>query len=373
MSSTTSLADTRVSPLFEPLQVGALKLRNRLVMAPLTRGRAGKERVPNELMQEYYTQRASAGLIISEATQISEQGAGWSQSPGIHTEEQVKGWQKITEAVHQQGGLIYLQLWHTGRASHPYFQPNGELPVSASAIKAQGDAYTPEGKKPYVTPRSLELEEIPGIVQDYVNATKRAQAAGFDGVEIHGANGYLIDQFIRDCSNQRTDAYGGSIENRLRFLLEITEAVVNEWTPERVGVRLSPTNPFNDMRDSNPIATFTKATEALNQFNLAYLHISEPLPGHMLPVLAVEGERVGPYMRKVFNGIFMVNGGYDALKGATAIANNEADLVSYGIPFIANPDLPERYRTGASLNQADPSTFYTHEAQGYTDYPALAV
>ena len=267
MSSTTSAANKRVSSLFEPLQVGAVKLRNRLVMAPLTRGRAGKERIPNELMQEYYSQRASAGLIISEATQISEQGAGWSESPGIHTEEQVKGWQKITGAVHKKGGLIYLQLWHTGRASHPYFQPNSQLPVSASAIKAEGDAYTPEGKKPYVTPRALELSEITGVVQDYVNATKRAQAAGFDGVEIHAANGYLIGQFIRDGSNQRTDAYGGSIENRLRFLIEITEAVVNQWSSDRVGVRLSPKNPFNDMQESDPIATFTQASEALNQFN----------------------------------------------------------------------------------------------------------
>ncbi|MGD1910937.1 MAG: alkene reductase [Rivularia sp. (in: cyanobacteria)] len=369
MSSTTSVANPKISGLIQPLQVGALKLRNRLVMAPLTRGRAGKERIPNELMLEYYTQRASAGLIISEATQISPQGAGWSESPGIHTEEQVKGWQKITEAVHKQGGLMYLQLWHTGRASHPYFQPNGELPVSASAIKAEGDAYTPEGKKPYVTPRPLELEEIPGIVQDYVNATKRAQAAGFDGVEIHAANGYLIDQFLRDCSNQRTDAYGGSIENRARFLLEVTEAVVNAWNSEHVGVRLSPTNPFNDMRDSDPVAHFTYTTEALNQFNLAYLHILEALPGHML---AAEGERVGPHMRKAFNGIFMVNGGYDALTGAAAIDNGSADLISYGVPFIANPDLPARYRAGASLNEPDPSTFYSHEAKGYIDYPALS-
>ncbi|MBV6625999.1 MAG: alkene reductase [Rivularia sp. (in: Bacteria)] len=370
MSSTTSVENPKVSSLFQPLQVGAVKLRNRLVMAPLTRGRAGKERIPNQLMQEYYTQRASAGLIISEATQISEQAAGWSETPGIHNQEQVEGWQKITEAVHQQGGLIYLQLWHTGRASHPYFQPNGQLPVSASAIKAEGNAYTAEGKKPYVTPRALETDEIPSVVQDYVNATKRAQAAGFDGVEIHAANGYLIDQFIRDCSNHRTDAYGGSIENRLRFLLDITEAVVNQWSSDRVGVRLSPTNFFNDMRDSDPVATFTRASEALNQFNLAYLHILEALPGHMLA--AAEEPRVGLHMRKAFNGVFMVNGGYDAVTGTAAIDNNEADLISYGVPFIANPDLPKRYRQDASLNEADPSTFYTHEAKGYIDYPKLA-
>ena len=369
MSSTDSVVNPKISSLFEPLQVGAVKLKNRIVMAPLTRGRSGKERIPNDLMVEYYTQRASAGLILSEATQISQQGSGWEQSPGIHNDEQVRGWRKITEAVHKQGGLIYLQLWHCGRASHPYFQANGELPVSASAVKAEGNAYTPEGKRPYPTPRALELEEIPGIVQDYVNATKRAQSAGFDGVEIHAANGYLMDQFLRDCSNKRTDAYGGSIKNRVRFLTEVTEAVVNAWSSDRVGVRLSPTNPYNDMRDSDPVATFTYASEVLNQFNLAYLHILEALPGHML---AAEGERVGPHMRKAYNGLFMVNGGYDDVLGAEVINNGEADFVSYGVPFIANPDLPERYRSGASLNEADPSTFYTHGKEGYIDYPALA-
>jgi N-ethylmaleimide reductase len=338
-------------------------------MAPLTRGRAGAERIPNEMMVQYYALRADAGLIITEATQISEQGAGWDESPGIHTDAQVQGWQKVTEAVHRQGGRIFLQLWHTGRASHPDFQPGGGLPVSASAIAINGDSHTPNGKKPYVAPRPLELDEIPGVVQQYATATKRAQEAGFDGVEIHGANGYLIDQFLRDSSNQRIDAYGGSISNRARFLLEVTEAVVNAWSSDRVGLRLSPSNAFNDMRDSDPKGTFTYAAEALNAFNLAYLHVLEALPGHFL---AVEGDRYAPAMRAVYKGIFMLNGGYDAELGEAAIAKGEADLIAYGIPFIANPDLVKRFRLGAPLNPPDQTTFYTRGEKGYLDYPLLA-
>jgi N-ethylmaleimide reductase len=355
--------------LFSPYKLGALELPNRMIMAPLTRGRAGKERLPNALMAEYYAQRASAGLIISEATQISEQAAGWNETPGIHTDAQVKGWQLITDAVHAQGGRIFLQLWHTGRASHPDFQPGGVLPVSASAIAPTGEVHTPHGKKPHVTPRALALDEIPGVVQQYADATHRAQDAGFDGVEIHGANGYLIDQFLRDGSNQRTDAYGGSFTNRVRFLLEVTEAVVNAWHADRVGVRLSPTNPYNDMRDQQPIETFTHAAAALNQFNLAYLHVLEALPGHFL---AAEGERVAPYMRQAFTGAFMLNGGYDFEIGSAAIASGAADLIAYGIPFIANPDLPERFRRQTPLNPPDPSTFYTPSVKGYTDYPFLS-
>ncbi|MDX2242660.1 MAG: alkene reductase [Leptolyngbyaceae cyanobacterium bins.302] len=354
--------------LFSPLPVGSMSLPNRIVMAPLTRGRAGKERIPNELMLEYYAARADAGLIISEATQISEQAAGWDESPGIHTAAQVEGWQKITAAVHRHGGRIVLQLWHTGRASHPDFQPGGVLPVSSSAIAIKGESHTPYGKKPYVAPRPLELDEIPGVVQQYAEATLRAQEAGFDGVEIHAANGYLIDQFLRDGVNQRTDAYGGSIPNRTRLLLEVTEAVVNAWSSDRVGVRLSPTNPFNDMHDSDPRATFTYAADALNAFSLAYLHILEALPGHFL---AFEGERHTPAIREVFNGVLMINGGYDAAKGEAAIARGEADLVAYGVPFIANPDLVERFRSGAPLNPPDQTTFYSRGAKGYTDYPVL--
>jgi N-ethylmaleimide reductase len=354
--------------LLSPYKLGNLELSNRIIMAPLTRARAGVERLPNALMKEYYVQRVSAGLIISEATNISEQGAGWNETPGIHNDEQVRNWRTITDAVRARGGKIFLQLWHTGRASHPDFQPNGNLPVSASAIRPQGEIHTQMGKKPYVTPRALEIDEIPGIVRDYAQATRRAQEAGFDGVEIHAANGYLIDQFLRDGSNHRNDAYGGSIENRARFLLEVTEAVVDAWSADRVGVRLSPTNPFNDMRDSDPIATFTYAAEALNQFGLAYLHVLEALPGHFL---AAEGDRVSPYLRQAFKGTLMVNGGYDRELGNNAIASGEADLVAYGIPFIANPDLPERFAKNASLNEPDPTTFYAPGAKGYTDYPTL--
>lgn len=344
------------SSLFEPIRLGAIALRNRIVMAPLTRGRAGVARIPNALMAEYYQQRASAGLMITEATQISEQAAGWAETPGIYTEAQIQGWRRITDTVHRQGGKIVLQIWHTGRASHPDFQPGGRQPVSASAIKPVGEIHTPQGKKPFMTPRAITLEEIPGLVQDFAQATRNAQRAGFDGVEIHAANGYLIDQFLRDGTNQRQDAYGGTIQNRVRFLLEVTEAAVNAWSPDHVGVRLSPTNAFNDMKDSNPIATFTYAAQALNPYQLAYLHVLEALPGHML---AVEGERVTPYIREVFQGPLMINGGYDAASGAAAIAHHEADLVAYGVPFIANPDLPEHFAQQAPLNKPDPSTFYS--------------
>jgi N-ethylmaleimide reductase len=356
--------------LFTPIKVGALTLPNRTVMAPLTRGRAGAERIPNDMMVEYYALRAEAGLIITEATQISEQGAGWDESPGIHTDTQVKGWQTITEAVHRKGGRIALQLWHTGRASHPDFQPGGVLPVSASAIALNGYSHTPNGKKPYIAPRPLELDEIPGVVQQYAAATLRAQEAGFDGVEIHAANGYLIDQFLRDSANQRTDSYGGNIANRARFLLEVTEAVVNAWNGDRVGIKLSPGNDvFNDMRDSDPKATFTYVAEALNAFNLAYLNVQEPLPGHML---AAEGDRYSPAIRAAYKGVFMIGGGYDAELGEAAIVNGEADLIAYGVPFIANPDLVKRFRLGAGLNPPDPATFYTRGTQGYLDYPTLA-
>ncbi|MEM9542232.1 MAG: alkene reductase [Cyanobacteria bacterium P01_E01_bin.42] len=367
---TATVSDTSLEVLFQPLTLGAIAISNRIIMAPLTRARSGVERIPNDLMVEYYAQRASAGLIISEATQISEQGAGWTQTPGIYSAEQVAGWRKVTEAVHQKGGKIILQLWHVGRASHPDFQPEGGIPVSSSAVRPQGEIHTPEGKKPYVTPHALTLQEIPKVIEDYVKATRNAREAGFDGVEVHGANGYLIDQFLRDGVNQRTDAYGGSIENRVRFLQEVTEAVVGEWSSDRVGARLSPYNPFNDMKDSNPIATFTHAAKVLSALNLAYLHVMEPLPGHFFSLEGVEPAH--PYLRQAFDGVLMLNGGYDASLGALAIQKDEADAIAYGMPFIANPDLVERYRQSAPLNEPNLATFYTHTPEGYTDYPALA-
>lgn len=337
-------------------------------MAPLTRARTGPDRVPNDLMVEYYRQRASAGLIISEATIISPQGAGWGNTPGIYTLGHVRGWQRVTEAVHAEGGRIFLQLWHMGRSSHQDFQPGGMLPVSASEIAISGEIRTPAGRKPYAVPRALKTEEIPGIVQDYATAARFAEQAGFDGVEIHGANGYLIDQFLRDGTNKRTDRYGGSVENRARFLLEVTEAVVNAWRSERVAVRFSPTGRFGDMSDSDPAAIFGYATEQLNQFGLSFLHISEPLPGHPM---ATDLPRVAPILRRIFKGPFVINGGYDAVSGARAIDSGEADLIAYGVPFLANPDLVERFRRNAPLNEPDVTTFYEGGARGYIDYPAL--
>ena len=284
-----------MNPLFTPFTIGDLELPNRVVMAPLTRGRADEGSIPNEMMAEYYGQRAGAGLIISEATHISPQGRGWVGAPGIHNDEQVRGWQRVTDAVHAKGGRIFLQLWHMGRASHPDFHEGGALPVAPSAIAISNDhIHTPQGKKAYEVPRALETDEISGIVQDYAKAATLAKEAGFDGVEIHGANGYLIDQFLRDGTNKRTDRYGGSIENRVRFLLEVTEAVVGAWRPERVGVRLSPTSDFNDQRDSDPEALFTHAAAHLDRFGLAYLHVLEALPGHML---AMPGPRRTPAIR----------------------------------------------------------------------------
>jgi N-ethylmaleimide reductase len=355
--------------LFSPIQLGPYALPNRIVMAPLTRNRAGAGNVPGPLNATYYTQRASAALIISEATQVSPQGVGYPATPGIHSPEQIAGWQLVTDAVHQQGGRIFLQLWHVGRISHPSLQPDGQLPVAPSAIAATGEAMTYEGMKPFVTPRALETEEIPGIVEQYRQASKNALTAGFDGVEVHGANGYLLDQFLRDGTNQRTDQYGGSIENRARLLLDVTRAVVEVWGADRVGVRLSPSGTFNDMRDSDPKATFGYAVTALNAFNLAYLHLLEPSEADLR-----HGGTPVPtsYFRPLYDGLLMVNWDYDQAKAEVAIANGNADLVSFGKLFIANPDLPERFRAGAPLNQPDPDTFYGGGAKGYTDYPALA-
>lgn len=359
-----------MNQLFAPFTIGDLELPNRIVMAPLTRGRTGPDRVPNDLMVEYYRQRASSGLIISEATIISPQAAGWVNTPGIYNAEQVRGWQRVTDAVHEEEGRIFAQLWHMGRSSHPDFQLNGVLPVAPSAVAIRGDGIrTPNGKKPYPTPRALEAEEIPGIVQDYAKAAQFAREAGFDGVEIHGANGYLIDQFLRNGTNLRTDRYGGSVENRARFLLEVTDAVVAAWKPERVGLRLSPTGAYGDMHDSDPAKIFGYATEQLNRFDLAFLHVTEPLAG---TPMATDLPPVAPLLRRIFKGPFILNGGYDAQSGGRAIQHGAADLIAYGVPFIANPDLVTRFRLGAPLNQPDFATFYFGGAKGYTDYPSLA-
>jgi N-ethylmaleimide reductase len=350
--------------LFDPMTLKDLQLANRMVMAPLTRGRAGSQRTANALMAEYYAQRADAGLIIAEATAISPQGYGWVGSPGIYTSQHVAGWKSVTDAVHQRGGRIVLQLWHLGRVSHPDFL-DGAAPVGPSAITPQGDIYTPAGKKPYVTPRAMTQEDIVTTVRDYAAAATRAREAGFDGVEIHAANGYLIDQFIRDGSNRRTDDYGGSLQNRLRFMLEVVEAVTKAWSAARTGIRFSPTNAYNDMSDGNPAETFAEAARMLNRFGLAYLHVVEQLPtqNRSKPV------QIAPQLRAAFDGAFILNGGYDASTGTAALAAGEADLIAYGRFFLANPDLVQRFRRDVPLNKADISTFYTEGAKGYTDYP----
>ncbi|WP_164014521.1 alkene reductase [Pyxidicoccus trucidator] len=350
--------------LFTPVTLGSLKLPHRAVMAPMTRNRAAEGQVPTPLMAEHYAQRASAALIITEATQFSLQGYGYPNTPGIHTDAQVEGWRRVTDAVHARGGHIYLQMWHVGRISHPVMQPGGALPVAPSAIAAQGTLYTSEGPKAFVTPRALELSELPGIVRGFAEGARRAKEAGFDGVEVHGANGYLLDQFLRDGSNHRTDAYGGSVENRARLLLEVTEAVAGVLGADKVGVRLSPTNPFNSMSDSDPARTFGYAVGALDKLGLAYLHL-------MAPVADPETPRLLPLFRQGFRGPLMVNGGHSLQSANAVIQDRLADLVSFGAPFLANPDLPSRLLKGAPLNTPDPATFYGGDARGYTDYPAL--
>ena len=352
--------------LFTPFQLGPYELRNRLVMAPMTRSRAGEGNAVTELTVAYYAQRASAGLIVTEGTQVSPQGVGYTHTPGIHTAEQAAAWRKVTDAVHAEEGRIFAQLWHVGRVSHPSFH-GGELPVAPSAIGFAGQGFTYEGMQPYVAPRALETDEVAGVVEQFAHAARRAYDAGFDGVELHGANGYLIDQFLRDGSNQRTDRYGGSLNNRVRFLTEVTRAVVDVWGGDRVGVRLSPRNPLNGMSDSDPVATFAHAAGALNPFGLAYLHVLEAVSGPM----AQPGVRVTPALRAAFRGPLIANGGYTAETGNAAIASGEADLVAYGAAFLANPDLPNRFRQGAPLNPPDRATFYGGDARGYTDYPTL--
>ncbi len=359
----------RNEALFEPVQLGHITLSNRIVMAPLTRSRAKDGDVPSELAIEYYAQRASAGLIIAEATQISPSGKGYVYTPGIYNDTQVTAWKHITDAVHAKGGRIFLQLWHVGRISHPSIQPGGILPVAPSAIKPDGQAYTKDGFVPLVTPRALDTAEIPGIVNQYKISAQHALAAGFDGVEIHAANGYLLDQFLRDKTNHRTDAYGGSIENRARLVLEVAEAVVGVWGGDRVGIRISPLSKFGDISDSNPEALFMHVVKALNPFKLAYLHVIE---GDTGGDREVEGGFDLQSLHRAFNGLYMANNGYDFALAEQTVDARRADLIAFGRPYIANPDLVRRLREGAPLSVADPATMYGGGAAGYVDYPFMS-
>ncbi|KAG8148882.1 alkene reductase [Burkholderia catarinensis] len=341
-----------------------LTFKNRVFMAPMTRGRS-KDQVANELTATYYAQRASAGLIFTEGTQISAQAVGWTNTPGIYTPEQIAGWKKVTHAVHEAGGLIFAQLWHTGRASHPDFH-GGELPVAPSAVPFNSQAFTPEGIKPSVTPRELTIDEIKSTITDYEKAAQAAKDAGFDGVEVHGANGYLPAQFLEDGSNKRTDDYGGTVEKRARFLLEATDAAIKVFGSARVSVRLSPRIPYNDMGDSNLERTYMYAVEALEKKNVGILHFMEPAT---LP----EGAKpLAPGARKRFSGMFVLNVGYDRRSAEQALQAGLADAITFGTLFISNPDLPERFRQDAPLATADASTYYSGSEEGYTDYPPLA-
>jgi len=352
------------SKLFTPVGNAQLTFKNRVFMAPMTRGRS-KDRIANELTATYYAQRASAGLIFSEGTQISAQAIGWTNTPGIHTAEQIAGWKKVTQAVHEAGGLIFAQLWHTGRASHPDFH-NGELPVAPSAVPFNSQAFTDEGIKPSVVPRALSLDEIQATLNDYETAARAAKAAGFDGVEVHGANGYLPAQFLEDGSNKRTDAYGGTIEKRARFLLEATDAAIKIFGSERVSVRLSPRIPYNDMGDSTLEQTYMFVVEALEKKKVGILHFMEP------PALPEGLKLLAPEARKRFTGLFVVNVGYDQKTAEQALESGLADAVTFGSLFISNPDLPERFKVGAPLAPADQSTYYSGSEQGYIDYPAFS-
>lgn len=351
-----------MSSLHDSLRLGALTLPNRIIMAPLTRCRASAGRVPNALMAEYYTQRASAGLILSEATSVDPMGVGYPDTPGIWSEEQVAGWKLITTAVHAAGGRIFLQLWHVGRISDPVYL-DGKLPVAPSAVAPSGHVSLIRPQKVFVTPRALERAELPGVVEAYRRGAENAKRAGFDGVEIHGANGYLLDQFLQDSSNRRTDDYGGSLENRARLALEVTDAVVGVWGAERVGYHLAPRGDSHGMGDSNLAATFGYLATELGKRRLAFLCAREGLAE----------PRLGPALKQAFGGVFIANQGFTAAEANVEIAAGNADAVAWGKLFIANPDLPRRFQEGAALNAPVPETFYGAGAGGYTDYPTLAV
>jgi N-ethylmaleimide reductase len=359
---------TGTHPLFEPYTPGSLTLANRVVLAPLTRNRAGAGFVPSEFASTYYSQRASAGLLISEATQVSRQGQGYQDTPGIYSQAQVEGWRKVTEAVHAKGGRILLQLWHVGRVSHVDLQEGGAVPVAPSAIRAATKTFVNNSFVDVSEPRALELDELPGIVDDFRQGAANAIAAGFDGVEIHGANGYLLDQFARDGANVRTDAYGGSIENRARLLLEVTAAVVGEIGAERTGVRISPVSPASGMSSSDPQAQFDYIVEQLDALGIGYLHVVEGATGGPRNVAPFDFDS----LRRRFSNTYIANNGYDLELAGTRLAQDKADLIAFGRPFIANPDLVERLKTGAPLAAFNPATLYGGGAEGYIDYPSLA-
>lgn len=346
--------------LFDPITVGDWKLPNRIFMSPLTRSRAGKERQPNALMAEYYRQRSTAGLILSEATSVSPRGVGYADTPGIWSDEQVKGWKLITDAVHEKGGHILLQLWHVGRISHPMFL-GGDLPVAPSAVRPAGHVSLVRPITEFVTPRALDLSEIEGVVEAYRIGAENALKAGFDGVEVHGANGYLLDQFLQDSTNRRKDEYGGSIENRARLMLEVTDAAISVWGASRVGMHLAPRGDSHDIGDSNPLETFSYVARELGRRKIAFICARERLG---------EG-RIGPELKKAFGGVYVANEKFTFETGTEVLAKGEADAVAFGVPFIANPDLPRRFREGAALNPPDPETFYAPGEKGYTDYPFL--
>ncbi len=360
---------SRSTKLFEPYKLGPITLANRAVMAPLTRNRAvAGTFVPGPLAAEYYGQRASAGLLVTEASQVSQQGQGYQDTPGIYSKDQVAGWRKVTDRVHEKGGRIFIQLWHVGRISHTALQANGGAPVAPSAIRAKGKTFVNGTFADVSEPRALELAEIPGIIDDFKRAAKNALEAGFDGVEIHGANGYLLDQFAKDGANKRTDAYGGSIENRARLMLEVSKAVVAEAGADRTGIRISPVTPANDISDSNPQPLFDHIVDGLNALKLVYIHVIEGTTG---------GPRdIAPFdyasLRKRFSGAYMANNAYDFELASKVLEAGAADLIAFGKPFISNPDLVERLRRGAALNEWDKNTFYGGGAKGYTDYPTLA-
>ena len=354
-------------PLFQPYSLGSLRLSNHVVMAPLTRNRAGKGLVPAELAATYYAQRATAGLLITEATQISPQAQGYQDTPGIYTAEQIAGWRRVTDAVHARGGRIFVQLWHVGRISHVDLQPGGAAPVAPSALRAETKTFVNNAFSDVSAPRALTLEEIPQIVEDFRQAAANAMVAGFDGVEIHGANGYLLEQFLKDGANQRTDRYGGSVENRARLLLEVTAAVSAEIGAERTGVRISPVSPANAISCSDPQPQYNYLVEQLNTLGIVYLHVVEGATG---------GPRdIAPFdyaaLRHRFDHTWVGNNGYDLALATRHLAEGKTDLVAFGRPFIANPDLVERLQTGAPLAALNPDTLYGGGAAGYTDYPSL--